>query len=116
MLAYLSHPDALPARMGALEHHRKQARREPGILKSGLLAEADDALVLSKPVFLDDAPRRMGGVGQLGESVHKGGPALFHGPKLGRGSAAPVLELALRISAVLRHEILPVLLFVRDDP
>jgi len=72
-------------------------------------------LVLSKPVLLDDAPRRMVWIGQLGESIHERGPALFHRPKLGGGSAAPVLELALGISTVLRHEILPIFFLVRDD-
>jgi hypothetical protein len=47
MLAYLPHPDRLPARVGTVEHHGVQVRREVGILKSGSLAKADDAFVLS---------------------------------------------------------------------
>src|SRR6266516_4946074 len=112
MFTDLPHPDTLNARVRALEHHRKQVRGESGIPKSGRFAETDDPLVFSDLVLLDDATRRMVRVGQLGESVPKGGPALFHGAKLRRDSAAPVLKLAFRISAMLRVEILPLLLFV----
>jgi len=112
MLTYLPHSDTLNTRVDTLEHHRKQVRREGGIPKSGRLAEADDALVFSNLVVLDDAPRWMVRVGQLGESVAEGGPTLFHGAKLRRDSPAPVLKLSLRISAVLRAEILPLLLLL----
>jgi len=115
MLAYLPHPDTLPARVGTLEHHREQVRGEGGIPKSARLAQAEDALVLSKPVLLDDPSRRMVWIGQLGESVAKGGPALLHRPKLGGGAPAPILKLAVWISAVLGVEILPLLFFVRND-
>src|SRR6202165_527884 len=116
MLTYLPHTDRLPARVGALEHHGEQVRGEGGILKSGRLAEADDALVRSKLVLFHDPPRRMVWIGQLGEGVAKSRAAFFHRAKLGRCTTAPILELALRISAVLGVEILPVFLFVRDDP
>src|SRR5205823_5821288 len=111
----LPHADTLNTRVGALEHHRKQIRGEGGIPKSGRLAQPDDALVLSDLVLLDDAPRRMVRVGQLGESIPEGGPTLFHGAKLRRDPTAPVLKLSLRIATVLGVKVLPFLLFVRDD-
>src|SRR2546423_9613036 len=116
MLTYLPHPHTLAARVGTLEHHGEKVGREPGIRESGGLAKADDALVLSKSIFLDDASRRMVGIGQLGERVHQRGPSLFHRAKLGGGSPAPVLELALRISAVFRGQVFPLFLFVGDYP
>src|SRR6266853_2529144 len=116
MLTNLPHPDTRPARMGALQHHGEQVRRKGGIGESSLLAKADDSLVRSKLVLLHDAPSGMVWIGQLGEGVAKGRAALFHRAKLGRRAPAPVLELALRISAVLGVEILPVFLFVGDDP
>jgi len=62
--------------------------------------------------------RRAGwfGSGNSANVLPKGRAAFFHRAKLGRRTPAPVLELALRISAVLGIEILPVFLFVGDDP
>src|ERR1700682_1728704 len=116
MLTYLPHPDRLPARVSTLEHHGEQVRGKRRILKSGRLAEADDAFVRSELVLLHDAPCRMVRIGQLGEGVHKRGPALFHRSKLRGGAPAPVLELTLWIASVPRGKILPLLLFVRDYP
>src|SRR6266516_1240169 len=114
MLTYLPHSDALNTRMGALEQHREQVRREGWIRESGRLAKAQNALVLSNPVFLNDSSRRMIRVGKLGESVSKSGPSLFHGAKLRGGAAGPVLEQALWISGVHGGQILPLIFFVRD--
>ena len=116
MLTYLPHPDTRAARMGAFQHHGEQVRRKRGIRESSRFAKADDTLVRSKLVLLHDAPRGMVWIGQLGEGVAKGRAAFFHLTKLRGGAPAPVLELALWISAVLRGEILPLRLFVRDDP
>ena len=116
MLAYLPHPDTRTARMGAFEHHSEEVRRKRGIRESSRFAKADHALVRSKLVLLHDAPGGMVWIGQLGEGVAKGRAAFFHLTKLRGGATAPVPELAFRISAVLRVEILPLLLFVGDDP
>ena len=59
MLTYLSHADTLNTRVRALEHHRKQVRGEGGIPKTSRLAEADDALVFSDLVLLDNPAGRM---------------------------------------------------------
>src|ERR1700720_596089 len=99
MLTNLPHPDTRAARMGALQHHGEQVRRIGGIRESSRPAKADDALVRSKLVLLHDAPRGMVWIGQLGEGVAKGRAAFLHRAKLGRCTAAPVLELPLRISA-----------------
>ena len=114
MLTYLPHSNTLNTRVDTLEHHREQIRGECSISKSGGLAKANDTLVFSDLVLLDDPPRRMVRIGQLGESVPEGGSTLFHLAKLSRDSAAPVLKLALRIPAVLGAEIPPFLLFVGD--
>src|SRR5258705_11781145 len=116
MFTYLLHPYRLPAGVGAFEHHSEQVRRKSGITESGRPAKADDTLVFPKLVLLHDAPRRMVRIGQLRERVAEGRAALFHRPKLGRGTPAPVLKLALRVPAVLLGEILPVLFLVGDHP
>src|SRR5712672_3827540 len=115
MLTDLPHPDTCSARMGTLEHHGEQVRGKGGIRETGRLAKPYDALMRAKLVLLHENPRRMIRVGQLGEGVAKGRAALFHRAKLGGGTAAPVLELSLRISAVFGVEILPVLFLMGDD-
>src|SRR5258705_6542320 len=116
MFTYLLYPYRLPARVGAFEHHSEQVRRKSGITESGRPAKADDTLVFPKLVLLHDAPRRMVRIGQLCERVAEGRAALFHRPKLGRGTPAPVLKLTLRVPPVLLGEVLPVLFLVGDDP
>src|SRR6185436_17178718 len=116
MFSDLAHPAALDAGVGALEEHLEQVRGEDRVLETGGLAQTYDTLMLADLVLLDHAPRRMVGIGQLGEGVAERGAALLHRSEFGGGAPAPVLEQALGIADVLRGEVLPLLFLVGDDP
>src|SRR4051812_5583378 len=105
MLPNLPHSNALDARMRALEHHVEEVGGESWILETGRLAETYYTLVLALLVLLDHSPRRMVGVGQFGEGVAKGGSTFLHQPQLLGDAAAPILELAMRIAAMLGVEV-----------
>src|SRR6266550_1748546 len=114
VLADLPHAHALNTGVGALEQHREEIGGENRVLETGGLAQSYDTLVRADLVLLNDAPRRMVWVGQLRQRVAQGGTALFHLPELGRGASTPVLKQALRITAVLGGEVLPLFFLVGD--
>src|SRR5438045_6576906 len=100
MLANLSHPNALNARMRALEHHVEKIGGESRVFETRRLAQTYYALVLALLVLLDHPAGGMVGVGQFGEGVAEGGSTLFHRHQFLGYEEAPILDLALRVVAV----------------
>src|SRR5437868_5554695 len=114
VLADLPHAHALNTGVGALEQHREEIGGENWVLETGGLAQSYDTFVRADLVLLNDASRRMFGVGQLRQRVAERGTALFHLPELGGCASTPVLKQALRITAVLGGEVLPLFFLVGD--
>src|SRR4051812_44387531 len=115
VLADALHPDALDARLRALEQEVELVGGELGLGEAGLTTELEDARVLAPAVLVDRPSRRVVHLGQLGEGVEDGRAALLHLRERLPRAAAPAHELRAGITGVLGDDLVPRRLLLRDE-
>ena len=115
MLADAAQRDALHAALRALEQEVELVGGELGVGEAGLATDGGDARVLGDAVLVDEAARRMVGLGELGERVLDRRAALLHLGERARGAAAPRDELRGRVAGVLGDDLRPRRLLLGED-